>query len=171
MRPLLLVLILSATTFGCSKKEKESATTTEGATAKPTTGDQPKTDRAADDKATEDLQARRAEEAKAAEAKAAADAEAVKAHAATHEQLQANFDAANRRFNTLKEKADKLTGAKKKNADAAVAAVKTAEATMMANVAKLREASAAQWDAAKAQVEADAVALNKSIDALETAVK
>ncbi len=157
MRPLLLVLILSASTFGCSKKEKESATTTEGATAKPTTGDQPKTDRAADDKATEDLQARRAEEAKAAEAKAAADAEAVKAHAATHEQL--------------KEKADKLTGAKKKNADAAVAAVKTAEATMMANVAKLREASAAQWDAAKAQVEADAVALNKSIDALETAVK
>jgi hypothetical protein len=125
----------------------------------------------ADDKATEDLQARRSEEAKATEAKAAVDGEAIKVHAATHEQLQGNFDAADRRFNRLKERAEGLTGARKTQADAAVATNNTHVATAMASIAKLRVATLAQWDAAKALVEADTAALNKSLDTLETAVK
>jgi hypothetical protein len=41
----------------------------------------------------------------------------------------------------------------------------------MAGIAKLRDASLAQWDTAKAQVESDAVALGKSIDALEATLQ
>jgi hypothetical protein len=167
MRSLLLVLILSTTAFGCKKAQESEPT--EGANAKPNASESEH--RAADDKATEDLQARRAEEAKTTEAKAAVDGEAIKVHAATHDQLQANFDAADRRFNRLKERAEGLTGERKKQADAAVATNNTNVATAMASIAKLRVASLAQWDPAKAQVETDTAALNKSLDTLETAVK
>ena len=171
MRSLLLVLILSTTTVGCGSKNKE----TEAAPTERASGAEDRTTNAAhrraDDKATEDLQARRAEEAKVADAKAAADADAVKANAATHDQLQAKFDASDRRFNRLEEKVLKLSGTKRKKANAAVAVVKTHEATVMASIVKLREASLPQWDAAKAKVETDSAALDKAIDELETTLQ
>ena len=171
MRSLLLVLLLS-TTIGCGSNKKEQETTTERAsTAEPADRTTNAEHRRADDKATDDLQARRAEEAKATEAKAAADANAVKANAATHDRLQAKFDASDRRFNQLEERVLKLTGAKRKKANAAVAVVKTHEATVMASIAKLREASLPQWDAAKVKVESDSVALDKAIDELETTLQ
>ena len=171
MRSLLLVLVLS-TTVGCGSNNKDTeATTTERAPVAEGDRTTNAAHRKADDKATEDLQAQRAEEAKATEAKAAADADAVKANAVTHEQLQAKFDAADRRFNRLEEKVLKLTGTKRKKANAAVAVVKTHEATVMASIAKLREASLPQWDAAKAKVQSDSAALDKAIDELETTLQ
>ncbi len=177
MRSLLYVLILSMTTFGCdAKKSPDSTATAERASnsKSPTSDDQPETNaehHAADDKATEDLQAHRAEKAKAADVKADADADAVKAHAATQDQLQASFDRADRRFNPLKDDVGKLNGAKQRRANAAVTVVKTNEVAMMASIAKLRDASLADWDAAKARVDSDSQALDESIDALEKTMR
>jgi uncharacterized protein YPO0396 len=168
MRSLFFVLILSTTTFGCSSKTaKETEPASDHA---PTTTDKPATNHAVDDKATEDLQARQAEEAKVVDAKAATDVETVKAHAATQTQLQARFDASDRRFNELKEKISALPAEKKTKANAAVAEVKANEATVMAGIAKLRFATLPQWDAAKATVDVDSKALDKSIDALGMAM-
>jgi hypothetical protein len=168
MRSLLLLLVLSTTTFGCgSNKAKDTSDHPSGGT--PTASDEPSAtgDHAADDKATDDLEAKRAAEAKAVDTKAAADAETVKAHAATQTQVQASFDASDRRFNELKEKIAKLSSAKKTKAKSAAAEVKTNETTVMASIAKLRDATIPQWDGAKAKVDTDMDAFNESIDALE----
>ena len=168
MRSLLLVLILSTTTFGCGSKEgKETTDHPSVASSDPPLATGP---HAADDKATEDLQAKRADEAKAADAKAAADAQAVKAHATTQAQLQASFDASDRRLNQLKEKLATMPSAKKTKANAKVADAKSNETTMMASIATLRDAPLPQWDAAKAKADADLEVFNKSIDALEKAL-
>jgi len=166
MRSLLLVLILSTTTIGCGSKEGTDTT------GHPSNPDQAEATapHAADDKATEDLQAKRADEAKAADAKAAADAQAVKAHATTQAQLQASFDASDRRLNQLKEKLATMPSAKKTKANAKVADAKSNETTMMASIATLRDAPLPQWDAAKAKADADLEVFNKSIDALEKAL-
>ena len=131
----------------------------------------PSTRVADDDKATEAEQARGAAKTEAANVKEAADSDAAKAHKATHAQLQSDFDASDRKFNALREQAAKATGAKKTSADAAVAEVTTREAVAMANIAKLRDATGAQWDAMKTQVDADAVALDKAIAALASALQ
>ncbi len=172
MRSLVFVLILSATTFGCSsKKEKEAAPTSDH--TQNGTNDEPDvpSDHAADDKATEDLQAKRAEEAKAIDVKAAADVEAVKVHAATQIQLQASFDALDRRFTALKERDSKLSAAKQQVTSPLVAEAEKAEAKMMASIATLRDATLPQWNAARAKVDTDSAAFTKSIDALETAMQ
>lgn len=167
MRPFLLALILTTTTFGCgTNKAKDPDTNTELASAKPQTAHQK-----ADDKATEDEQARRAVESDKADAKAAEEAETAKARKVTSDQLQANFDAADRRFNELNEKAAKATGTKKKKATAAAAEVKTRETTLMASIAKLRDATGAEWDPTKKQVDSDAIALDKAIDAFATTLQ
>lgn len=168
MRPFLLALILTTTTFACgtSKAKDPETTNTEVASAKP------QSDHAkADDKATEDLQAKNAVAADKADVKAAAKAEEEKARKTTGDQLQASFDAADRRFNELNEKIAKTTGTKKKKATAAAAEVKTRETTVMASIAKLRDLAAADWDATKKQADADVVALDKAIDALATTLQ
>jgi hypothetical protein len=166
MRSLLLVLILSTTTFGCGSKEGKDTTD------HPSTSDQPQATgpHAADDKATEDLQAKRADEAKVADTKAAADAQAVKDHATTQAQLQASFDASDRRFNELKEKLAKMSATKNAKANAKVADAKTNETTVMASIATLRDAPLPQWDTAKAKADTDFAAFNKSIDVLASAI-
>lgn len=164
MRSLLLGLILSTTMLGCSS---DKAKASEAGSAGPTASGER---HAADDQATEALQARRAEEATVAEAKATADADVVAAHKATHSQLQANFDAADRRLTALKEEGARLTGTAKNNATIAMAVAQTHEASVLASIAKLREATLAGWDAAKAQVEADSLAFTNSVAALDAIV-
>lgn len=164
MRSLLLGLILSTTILGCGS---EKATSSEAGSAAPTAA----SDRhAADDQATEALQAHRAAEAKVVDAKATAEADLVTAHKATHTQLQANFDAADRRLTALKEEGARLTGAAKENATIAIAVAQAHEASVLASIAKLREATLAGWDAAKAQVEADSLAFTTSVAALDAIV-
>jgi len=116
------------------------------------------------------LQARRAEDAKVAEAKATADADVVTAHKATQTQLQANFDATDRRLTALKVEGARLTGTAQKNATIAMAVAQTHEASVLASIAKLREATLTGWEAAKAQVEADSLAFSTSVDALDALV-
>ena len=150
MRQFLLLLILSTTTLGCDTKTPEPSTagtagtgggTETASNSKPTIVEHQKVD----DKATDDLQARRAEETK----------------------LQSSFDASDRRLSPLAEKAGKLTGTNKQDANAAVALANTNKATVIASIAKMRDATLTQWDAAKAQVVSDSDAFGKSIDALE----
>ena len=147
MRSFLLLLILSTTTFGCDTKSSEPSTAggtgggTESASTKPEIVEHQR----ADDKATEDLQARRTEEAK----------------------LQSTFEAADRRLGPLGEKAAKLTGANMHDANTAIAVVNTSKTTVIASIAKMRDATLPQLDAAKAQVVSDTDAFGKSIDELE----
>ena len=107
----------------------------------------------------------------AANAKEAADSDAAKTHKIAHDKLQSAFDASDRKFNALQEDAAKATGAKKKKADAAAAEVTKREAAAMASIAKLRDATGAAWETTKTQVEADTVALDKAIVALEATLQ
>ena len=127
--------------------------------------------RAADDKATEDEQARNAARVDVDTARAATEAATAKAHAQTGAQLQRDFDAADRRFNALKVKAASATGAAKRGADAATVDATAREASVMAGIAKLRDATGAAWDTTKAQTESDLVALSHALDSLENALK
>lgn len=156
----LTIAITATTAIGCGSKKESNADKAADTTS-----------REAQDKATEAEQARGQAKTEAANAQESADAAVAKAHKVTADQLQGDFDASDRRFNALKENAAKATGAKKKSADAAVVEVTKREATQMANISKLRDASGAAWDTTKAQVSADAVALDKSIDALEATLR
>jgi hypothetical protein len=163
MRAQLLALTFAVTTmatFGCDSKKESKAD--EAA---------PSASREAQDKATEAEAARGQAKTEAASAQEAADADAAKAHKVVADQLQGDFDASDRRFHALEEKAAKATGAKKKNADARSAEVTKREATAMASIAKLRDATGAGWDTMKTQVSADTAALNKAIDALEATLQ
>jgi hypothetical protein len=164
MRTLLLALTLLVPTYGCGSKTEPKADQAAAGTPSPS-------NREADDKATEVEGARGEAKTVADNAKEAADKDAAKAHAIVHDELQARFDAADRRFNALKEKAAKATGAKKATADAQVSEVTKREATVMASIAKLRDTTGAQWDPTKTQVETDSAALDKSIDALEKSLR
>lgn len=164
MRALLFGLILTTTTFGCTKTEStagEAARTTEAASAH----------RAADDKATEAEQALGTAKSGAATSHEVVDADAAKARKETHDKLQQNFDASDRKFNSLTEKAADATGDKKQQADLAAADIKTREATIMAGIARLRDTTGAEWETTRAKVEADTVALNKAIDGLEATLR
>ena len=161
MRALLFALLV---TTACSSNKKE-ATNHEPAPAPRTAQQQ------ADDKATEDLEARNSEKADVATAKAEADADAAKAHAVIGEQLQKDFDVADRRFNALEVKAASATGTTKKRAATAMKDIKARESSVMAGIAKLRDANGDAWDTTKAQVDSDMVALNQAIDSLEKTLK
>ena len=126
--------------------------------------------REAQDKATEAEQARGEAKTEAANVKEAADSDAAKTHAVAHAKIQSDFDAADRKFNALKEQVAKAPVAKKQSADAAAAEVTKREAVAMASIAKLRDATGDQWDTVKTQVDADTAALDKAITALETAL-
>jgi hypothetical protein len=172
MRALLLALTFTIST-GCSTKTETKVSKTATATGSGS-GDgssYPGPGHEAQNKATEVEQARALNNVKAANAEEAAADDAAKAHAITHDKLQSNFDAADRRFNELKETASKLTGSEKQNADSAAAEVTKREVTTMASIAKLREATGAQWDATKAQVDSDLAALIQAINAFQTAAR
>lgn len=168
MRALLLVLLLTVST-GCGSKT-EGNTERKADEAARTTGE-PAASREDQDKATEALQARGEAKVLADNAKEAADSDVAKANKLAHDRLQRDFDVSDRRFNPLKEKVAKATGAKKTTADAAAAEVTKRETTVMASIAKLREATGAEWNTTRTQVEADLAALDTAIDALETALQ
>jgi colicin import membrane protein len=108
---------------------------------------------------------------KAAAAKKEADDKAAKANAEIKAKLQKDLDAAERKAVYLKEKAAKVTGATKKNADAAVTELDTRSAAAKASVAKLDTSTGAAWETQKVAVESDIAALNKAVDSLETTLK
>lgn len=161
MRALLLALLFTATTAGCASKEEPARQPQEPATPQ----------RQADDRATDVEQARNNAKVEAATAQTAADAKVNATRDETAARLQKEFDTADRRFNALKEQAAKATGTKKKRADAAVANVVTSEARVMAGIAKLRDTSGADWDTTKTQIDADALALDKAIQSLDTTLQ
>ena len=167
MRALLFALLLTVSTFACRSKAEPNA----DQTAKTGGDNGPAANREAQDKATEAEQARGTAKTEAASAQETADSDAARAHKTADDQLQRDFDASDRAFNALKEKAAKLTGAKKQSADADVAEITKREADVMAGIAKLRDTSGAQWDTTKAQVDADAAALTKAVDALDTTLR
>ncbi len=177
MRALLIALLLPITTIACDTKPEvkpevkaEVAKTGEAKTGEVKTSE-PAATIEEQNKATDVEQAKGAAKTEVAIVKEAADKAVVPAHKIAHDKLQSDFDDADRKFIALKEQVATATGAKKKNADAAVAEVTKREATVMAGIAKLRDATGAQWDATKTQVDADALALDKAIVALETSLK
>ncbi|MBA3459849.1 MAG: hypothetical protein H0T46_07800 [Deltaproteobacteria bacterium] len=165
MRALLLALLF---TTACTSDKKEAANQDPASTPATTTRT---AQREADDKATEVEQARNAAKADVATAQAASDTTAARANAETTAQLQKTFDAADRRLTELKERAASATGATKERVDAAVAEATAREANVMAGIARLRDASGAAWDTAKAQLDADIVAMNQALVSLEIALK
>jgi hypothetical protein len=161
MRALLLALLFTATTSGC-------ASTKDTAEEAPPPSAAPTTQRQADDKATDVEQAHNIAAVEAATAQTAADAKVIAVHDEAAASLQKQFDTADRRFNGLKEKAKKATGSQKDKASAAVAIATTRETSVMAGIAKLRTARGADWDTTKAQIDADALALDKALVSLES---
>lgn len=151
-RALCLALSLATATAACGNKEEEAK-------------------KAADQKADEAAKAAKEADDKAAAAKRDADAQAVKAHAEAKASLQKDIDAADRKATYLRNKSAKLTGAAKKNTDAAVAELDAREAATKADLAKLDTATGTAWDSAKLAVDSDITALNKSVDTLETTLK
>lgn len=152
MRALLLATAIAAGTVGCGNKAEEAK-------------------KEADQKAAEAAKTAKEAEDKASAAKVEAEAKVAKANAEIKTKLQKDIDAAERKATYLKEKAAKVTGAAKKNADAAVAELDTRHATAKASLAKLDTATGAAWDTAKVGVESDIAALNKAVESLETTLK
>ncbi len=175
MRALLLSSLLAAASFGCGSKTEPtpaaSANPPAGEPAKAGGGGSTADHRAADDKATEVEQAKGAAQANATTAKAVLDDDATKVHKETRDRLQASFDASDRRFNALKEKAAKATGANQAGVDQAILEISAREGTVMAGIGELRDASGPTWESTRAKVDADAKALNEKIDALETSLR
>ncbi len=194
MRALLLALILTVPTIGCGSKTEEkpneavktgsestAMNVREGSSAAGAGSSDAPTNaaplpgyeggHAAQDKATEVEQARAVANVEAATAKEAVDADAAVAHKIVHDKLQSEFDASDRTFIALKVKAADATGATKKKADAAIADITKREATVMAGIAKLRDATGAQWDKTKTQLDANIAAFNKAIAALEITLR
>jgi hypothetical protein len=179
MRSVLLALIISTTAFACTTTPSDVITATGSAVgsaiaAAPTGSGEVaakpaeeaiRPNHAADDKATADLQARGEADMKATAAQEALDVEAAKVHGVATDRFQANFDASDRKFNVMKEKAKKVPAATKKTADVVIADIAAREATVMSGIKRLRSATGPAWDTAKAQVEIDSAALDKSIDA------
>jgi hypothetical protein len=165
MRAALLALIFT-TTFGCASKAEQ---TDKPPSTAPTTKDEPPrtADQQMQDKLTEAESARGEAKVIAQNEKESADAELAKTHKGIHDKLQSAFDAADRRFNAVKEKVGKATGAQKQKATTTMAAIVKHEASVMANIAKLRDLADPNWDAAKTEVETSMAALDKSIGELE----
>ncbi len=195
MRALLFALLLPISILGCGSKtdadqpvaakpsgetaamsvEGNSAGSASGAPDKPVEATPPPAGytggSAAQETATDVEQAKNVAKVEAATAKENADDNTLKANAVAHAKLQTDFDESDRRFTTLKEKAATATGATKKKADAAIADITKREATIMAGIAKLRNATVAQWNALKPTHDANTAAFNKAIDALEVTLR
>lgn len=127
----------------------------------------------ADKKAAEAAKEAQEAAAKASLKKSEADEAAAKAkiaHIEVKSKLQKDLDAHDRKATYLKDKAAKLTGDVKKNADAAVAELETRRTTAKTSLAKLSEDSVdSAWDSAKKAAEDDIAAVGKAVDSLETA--
>ncbi len=154
IRAHLLVLAIAVCTVGvgCANKAEEAK-------------------KEADQKAAEAAKTAKEADDKAAAAKKEAEDKAAKANVEVKTKLQKDIDAAGRKATYLKEKAAKVTGAAKKNADAAVAELDTRDAAAKASLAKLDASSTTTWDTQKVAVESDIAALNKAVDSLETTLK
>lgn len=196
MRALLLALLFPITTLGCGRKtdpnvepakpstEAAAMNVREGSSAGSSDAGPPDKlvvatppppgytgGSAAQDKATEDEQAKNVVKAEENTADVAAAKEAVKTHKIVQDQVQSAFDASDRRFTELKEKADKATGSKKQKAAAAVADLTKREAVVMAAIAKLRDGTGTQWDKTKTQLDTDSAAFTKALDALDVMLR
>lgn len=104
--------------------------------------------------------------AKVAEAAAATKKAALEAQAS----LTKDVDDAERKATALKEKAAKLTGAKKANADAALVEYDKRVASTKAEVAKVANATGDALETAKAKAKAEIDGLKKSVDNFETTI-
>ncbi len=183
MRALLLALLIT-TTVNCSSKKEGSSPEPAPAGAEPAkvgeaarpvdptppapppepgSNETPKEHRAADDLATNVEVARK--EAEAVKQKVIDDAAKLSA------KLQSGIDESERKLAALKVRAKVVTGSMKKNADAAMVEVEARRATLKADMVKLNAATGAAWDTARLQVEADATALAKAVDAFELTLK
>ncbi len=82
--------------------------------------------------------------------------------------LQKDVDAVDRKISYLKERVVTVSGAAKKNADAAQKETESRRATLQADFRKLETETGAAWDQAKASVEGDIKALKAAVDSWET---
>jgi hypothetical protein len=114
---------------------------------------------------------KKAQEATLTAGKMKADAEETAklkaAHADTRSKLHKDLEAHERKATYLKEKAAKTTGVTKKNADAAIAELKTRETAAKTSLDKLGDDAAPAWDDMEKKAEGDVAAVGKSVDALE----
>jgi hypothetical protein len=150
----ILCAALAMSAIGCDDKEKAQAA-----------ADQLK--REAEEKiATE----KRAAEEKIAAAKKELEEKAQKAAAEGRAAVKKEIDGADRKITYLKEKAAKLTGAAKKNADAALAEVDKRREGVRADFAKLETAGAGDWNALKTAATTNIEQLTKAVEALEAVV-
>ncbi|HEY0249913.1 MAG TPA: hypothetical protein VGC41_00215 [Kofleriaceae bacterium] len=157
MRALLLALIITIT--GCGNKQEKANKEAD------------KAQKEAADKSAEAAKAQADADAKAAKAKDEAAAAAAKNIADARTSIQKDFDDADRKATSLREKVAKATGAKKKNADAAAMEVDTRTATAKASLDKFNAATADTLEAVKTQASSDVAALSKAVDNLEKTVK
>lgn len=114
---------------------------------------------------------KKAQEAEITAAKVQADADQTAKLRAAHNdartKLQKDIDAYERKGTYLKQKAAAVTGAKKKNVDAAMSEYDGRLATAKADLAKLGDDMSPAWDATRKTTEDDVAAVGKSIDAFE----
>ena len=168
MRAALVALIFTTSSFGCASTPEPGEKTAPPSTAS-SEGERPRTaNEQVQDKLTEAESARGEAKTKALIEKEAADLELAKTRKVVHDKLQSDFDASARRFNGLKEKTGRTTGAQKQKATQAIADITKQEAAVMASIAKLRDATGPEWEVAKTEVDTRMVAFDKSIGALET---
>jgi hypothetical protein len=167
MRAALFALIFTTTSFGCASRsdpaEPAPASTASANAERPRTENEQM-----QDKLTEAENARGEAKTKALIEKEAADLELAKTRKIIHDKVQSDFDASARRFNGLKEKSARATGAQKQKATQVIADITKQEAAVMASIAKLRDATGPEWDGVKTEVDANMVAYDKSIGVLET---
>ena len=107
---------------------------------------------------------------KAAATKREAEESARKAATEARATLQKDIDAADRKLAYLKGKSATVTGAAKKNADAAMAETEKRREAVRAGMKKLETDTGAAWDATKAATAQAVTSLNQSVEALETAI-
>jgi hypothetical protein len=157
MRTALLAIMLTFAACG-NKQDKANEEATKAQTK-------------ADDKAIEAAKAQKEADDKAVTAKQTADAADAKALADARDRVHKDFDAADRKLASFKEKVVKATGTQRKNADAAAAEADTREAAARTSLAKLDAVAATDLTAAKTQADADIAALDKSIDSVESTLK
>ncbi|MCE9578118.1 MAG: hypothetical protein K8W52_33640 [Deltaproteobacteria bacterium] len=113
--------------------------------------------------------------ARDAEAKAAAAAKAEQEKVATmvadvRAELGKGLDAADQKWDTVKDKLSKATGKVKQDADAAAAEVAKRRAAAADSLAAARAATGDAFEAAKLKAQADQAALSEAIDSLESSL-
>lgn len=88
-------------------------------------------------------------------------------HRDAEDKLRKGLESSDRKITDLRRKVTDATGEKRKNADAAANEVELRRQKVDQNLAKLRGAAAAAWDATKLELDADVAALDQAIDNLE----